>query len=102
MDGAHLRLTSTERKQLILSVFPAPAEVTSNGGKLRGRIQQPVAAKPEDRDFEKASVWRIELPAGVDLGVDPLLRLDYVGDVARVLLNGKLVTDDFYHPFTPS
>ncbi len=135
VDGAHLRLTSTDRDQLTLGVFPALAAVTSNGGKLRGKvdgiftrfaprppkgispkasfehiqaagpprdiplgkIKQPVAAAPEDRDFEKAAVWRIKLPAGVDLGVDPILRLDYVGDVARVLLDGKLVTDDFYN-----
>ena len=62
-----------------------------------GKIKQPVAAAPEDADFEKAAVWRIKLPADLDLTGDPLLRLDYIGDVARVMLNGKLVTDDFYN-----
>ena len=33
----------------------------------------------------------------MDLGTDPILRLHYVGDVARVTLNGKLLTDDFYN-----
>jgi beta-galactosidase len=62
-----------------------------------GKIKQPVAAAPEDPDFEKAAVWRIKLPADLDLTSDPLLRLDYVGDVARVMLNSKLATDDFYN-----
>ena len=135
VDGPHVRLTSADREQLTLGVFPAPAAVTSDGGKLHGKadgifsrfqphppksvslkasfekiqaagpprdiplgkIKQPVAAAPEDAGFEKAAVWRIKLPAGVDLGIDPLLRLDYVGDVARVMLNGTLVTDDFYN-----
>jgi hypothetical protein len=31
------------------------------------------------------------------LKTDPILRLHYSGDVARVLLNGKFITDDFYN-----
>ena len=135
VDEEHLQLTSANREELTVGVYPAPAHVSSGGNQLAGsadgifhrftppapaavavkpsfeqlqpagpprdislgKIKQPVAAAPEDSDFEKAAVWRIELPAGIDLGVDPLLRLHYVGDVARVLLNGKLVTDDFYN-----
>jgi hypothetical protein len=63
----------------------------------RGKIGQPVAAAPEDQDFAKAAVWRVKLPANLDLHADPLLRFHYVGDVARVTLNGKLITDDFYN-----
>jgi beta-galactosidase len=33
----------------------------------------------------------------VDLNTGPILRLNDVGDVARVTLNGKLLTDDFYN-----
>jgi hypothetical protein len=62
-----------------------------------GKIEQPVATAPLDTDFEKAAVWRVKIPEGVDLGADPILRLHYVGDVARVTLNGKLLTDDFYN-----
>jgi hypothetical protein len=62
-----------------------------------GKISQPVAAEPNDADFEKAAVWRIKLPAGLDLGLDPILRIRYVGDVARVTLSGKLITDNFYN-----
>jgi hypothetical protein len=62
-----------------------------------GAIQQPVATAPLDADFEKAAVWRIKLPNDIDLSTDPILRLHYVGDVARVMLNGKFITDDFYN-----
>ncbi len=62
-----------------------------------GNIRQAVAAAPEDVDFEKAAVWRIKLPAGLDMDADPVLRLHYAGDVARVTLDGRLLTDDFYN-----
>jgi hypothetical protein len=62
-----------------------------------GNIAQPVATAPLDSDFEKAAVWRVKIPAGVDLGDDPIVRLHYLGDVARVMLDGKFITDDFYN-----
>jgi hypothetical protein len=62
-----------------------------------GKINQPVATAPLDADFAKAAVWRVTLPPGLDLETDPLLRFDYVGDVARVMLDGKLLADDFYN-----
>jgi hypothetical protein len=62
-----------------------------------GKIEQPVATAPLDPDFEKAAVWRVKLPANIDLGSDPLLRFHYIGDVARVMLNGRFLTDDFYN-----
>lgn len=62
-----------------------------------GNASTPVAAEPTDEDFEQAAVWRIELPKDLDLATDPLLRLRYTGDVARIILNGHLLTDDFYN-----
>jgi len=62
-----------------------------------GKGSRPVAAQPEDADFEAAAIWKIKLPSNIRMETDPLLRLHYVGDVARVLLNGQLVTDDFYN-----
>jgi len=62
-----------------------------------GKIGQPVATAPVDPDFEKAAVWRIKMPADVELDTDPILRFHYVGDVARVMLNGRFITDDFYN-----
>ena len=61
------------------------------------RTAQPVAAAPDDADFAAAAVWRIRLPHDLDLSADPLLRVHYVGDVARVSLNGRLLDDDFYN-----
>jgi len=135
LDGNNLRLTSEDRDDLSVEIYPAPKTITVAGGSLRGnsngiferftpskpkavsrkatfdmlqtagpardiplgKIKQPVAAAPEDVDFEQAAVWRIKLPPDVDLAADPLLRINYIGDVARVLLDGKLVTDDFYN-----
>ena len=48
-------------------------------------------------DFAQAAVWRVKLSDKMGLGADPLLRLNYIGDVARVSINGKLLTDDFYN-----
>lgn len=60
-----------------------------------GQSRQPVAAAPTDADFAAAAVWRIALPADLDLAADPLLRLRYAGDVARVFIGGRLINDDY-------
>jgi beta-galactosidase len=79
----------------------AEIEVIQPAGPARkiplGKISRPVAAEPNDTDFEQAAVWRIKLPAQVDLTQDPILRLHYVGDAARLTLNGQLITDNFYN-----
>jgi hypothetical protein len=75
----------------ILQAAGAPREIPL------GKIKQPVAAAPEDPDFDKAAVWRMNLPSNLDLDCDPVLKLDYVGDVARLIVNGKFITDDFYN-----
>ncbi|MDI1336724.1 MAG: beta-galactosidase [Lacunisphaera sp.] len=76
-------------------------EQIKTAGPLRkiapGKIQQPVAAAPVDADFADAAVWRITVPRDDDLAADMLLRLNYTGDVARVYIGGKLITDDFYN-----
>ena len=55
-----------------------------------------IALAPTDSDFTNAAVWKIQLPNNLDLNSNPLLRIRYVGDVARLTLNGKLIEDDFY------
>jgi beta-galactosidase len=81
--------------------FNAAFKKIQDAGSLRevplGKIDQPVATAPLDADFDQAAVWRITIPKDVDLGTDPILRLHYVGDVARVMLDGKFITDDFYN-----
>lgn len=56
-----------------------------------------VAVAPVDADFSAAASWRIELPPTVDFSAAPLLRIRYVGDVARVRVGERLVLDDFYN-----
>lgn len=135
LDGAKLRLTSTNRANLSLDLYPAPKHLVVGGKKIAGKtdgvfarfspppppllvfaataeelqpagppreipmgkIRGAVAAAPEDSDFEKAAIWRIKLPADLDLNSNPMLKFRYVGDVARVTLDGKVLTDDFYN-----
>jgi beta-galactosidase len=97
-DGVFARFTP---------MAPEPVECKPTFERLRpagpprdipiGKIDQPVATAPLDADFDKAAVWRIHLPGNIDLSLDPILRLHYAGDVARVTLNSKLLTDDFYN-----
>lgn len=135
LDGTQLRLTSEDRADLNIGVYPSPVAVTFHDEVLRrkdhgifgeftpdaprpevyratlkqiqpagplrkiipGKIAQPVAAAPDEADFNAAAVWKVRLPSGIDPETDPILRLHYLGDVARVTLNGKLLTDDFYN-----
>jgi hypothetical protein len=97
-DGVFTRFTPI-RPRLVMTTAtvdkvqsPGPA-----GSIAMGKISKPVAEEPSDADFAQAAIWRIKLPRGLDLAADPILRLYYVGDVARVTLDGKLLTDDFYN-----
>jgi hypothetical protein len=116
VDGQTLRLQGETVGQLRASMMPpisherdhlpAPAapvvatvEPVKPAGPLR-KIQmgsQKVAAAPTDADFDDAAIWRIKLPEGTDANRKLLVRIHYVGDVARVDLDGKLIADDFYN-----
>lgn len=90
---------------LKVSAAVAPVAVNieqiKSAGPLRkialAKTPQPVAAAPADADFAHAAVWHIKLPAGLDLTADTLLRLNYTGDVARVYIGKKFITDDYYN-----
>jgi hypothetical protein len=56
-----------------------------------------VAEQPSDGDYHHAAAWRIKLPTDIDPRCDLLLRIEYTGDVARLELGGKLLTDNFYN-----
>jgi beta-galactosidase len=92
------------QSKLNLSGKGAPISVTAElvhpAGPLRkiepGKSKQPVAAAPVEADFANAAVWRIKLPADALRG-DGLLRFHYTGDVARVSIGGKFITDDYYN-----
>lgn len=79
----------------------AALEKVQPAGPLRtipiGKIAQPVATAPVDSDFQNAAIWNVKVPPNAGLNDDPILRIHYVGDVARVMLDNKLITDDFYN-----
>jgi len=60
-----------------------------------GKIATPVAVAPGDTDFAAAAVWQVSLPAGWEKA-DPILRIHYRGDVARVQISDQFITDNFY------
>jgi beta-galactosidase len=62
-----------------------------------GKSQKPVAAAPADADFANAAVWRIKLPYTLSFATNPVLSIKYIGDVARVRIGGKFITDDYYN-----
>ncbi|MBS0664386.1 MAG: beta-galactosidase [Verrucomicrobia bacterium] len=86
-------------EELAPATQPLKPELVQPAGPLRviRRAATPhgVAAAPTDADFAAAARWRIPLPAQLPPRV--MLRLHYVGDVARVYVNGQLVMDDFYN-----
>jgi len=58
---------------------------------------QGVAEAPAESDFDQAAAWQVKLPENTDPTRRLLFRIRYVGDVARVYLDGKLLTDNFYN-----
>ncbi len=64
---------------------------TINMGKAK------VAEMPHDPDFDQAAVWNISFTTDVDATRDIYLKIPYIGDVARVYLEDKLLTDNFYN-----
>jgi hypothetical protein len=55
-----------------------------------------IALAPTDSDFQNAAVWKISWPKKWSIDSNTLLRIRYVGDAARLTLNGKLIEDNFY------
>jgi beta-galactosidase len=87
-------------KKTKTSTVKVKAELLQSAGLARevplssGKVH--IAIAPDDSDFTNAVVWKIKLPAKLDLSLNPILRIHYVGDVARLTLNGKLIDDNFY------
>jgi beta-galactosidase len=84
----------------VVSLSPGVTKI-HDAGQARvipiGKISEPEATEPGDADFGAAAEWRINLPPGVDMASNPILRIRYIGDVARFTLNGRLLVDDFYN-----
>ncbi|MGA1236751.1 MAG: beta-galactosidase [Limisphaerales bacterium] len=49
-----------------------------------------------ESEWERAAVWKVQVPETV-AGEDLLMRIMYVGDVARLYAGGRMVADQFYH-----
>jgi beta-galactosidase len=57
-----------------------------------------VALAPTAADFERAGEWRIAVPENALKNLSNLfLRIQYVGDVGRLLSGGRLLDDNFYN-----
>jgi beta-galactosidase len=57
-----------------------------------------VAAAPDDKDFEKAAIWRLTFPNTTLQGLsDIFLDIDYVGDAGRLYEGSRLLDDNFYN-----
>jgi beta-galactosidase len=57
-----------------------------------------IATAPTDAEFASAAKWSLAIPSSDWAGVNDLfLQADYLGDVARLMSNGKLLTDNFYN-----
>jgi len=96
------QVSITEVKTELLQPAGPAREIPFSGGKSH------LALAPTDADFTQAAVWKITLPdrnAGLRSGASPasgpgrkpaLLRIHYIGDAARLTLNGRLLDDNFY------
>jgi beta-galactosidase len=62
------------------------------------KMGKEVAMAPDESAFETAAKWKLSVPP-VDPGVasNVFLRIHYEGDVARLYVDGKLFTDNFYN-----
>jgi beta-galactosidase len=95
-DGLFTRYSAGE-------LLPPPLHVNWTPVKAAGPARhvsigpRGVAQAPSDADFAQAAVWQIHLPPDTSPDRRLLLRMHYVGDVARVTLDGKLLTDNFYN-----
>jgi hypothetical protein len=82
-------------------VAPVVLELLKNPGALRDwKSRNPefsLPVSPGINDFQSAAVWKVKLPENLDMASNPILRIHYVGDVARLTLNGRLLNDDFYN-----
>ena len=55
-------------------------------------------AVPTAEEIELAPRWQIRLPSDAFVGVSDLfLKVEYLGDIARLSADGHLLTDDFYN-----
>jgi hypothetical protein len=60
-----------------------------------------VAQAPEEKAFDAAAEWQLNLAQPLPAGVSDLwLNVDYEGDIGRLYVGKSLVDDDFFHGAT--
>ncbi|MGD0463255.1 MAG: beta-galactosidase [Tepidisphaeraceae bacterium] len=94
-DGLFARYSAT----ISPKAFDVSARQTSPSGLPRplrmGKRRKP--EPPVDADFDAAATWQITVPHNALDGVqNVLLKINYVGDVARAYIGDRLIDDDFY------
>jgi hypothetical protein len=96
----HLNFREPERKvalQWVQTRAVGKAPSTAFGSKLPWQHGAVVMA-PDDSSFSQAGEWKIVVPQGAFDGLSDLyLGVHYQGDEARLLGNGRLLTDNFFN-----
>jgi hypothetical protein len=108
--SVHLNAKSEQSAQDYSATVPAVhpilhfKKISKAGDVPPARLGSPVswrkavAIAPNDADFDHAAKWSITIPPSDWVGAhDLFLNVKYVGDVARLVSDGKLLTDDFYN-----
>ena len=95
-DGGYVFESKPSVKSL-----PVTLDLVQNPGpprEWRSRSREySLPVSPGEKGFQSAAVWRVRLPSDLNMEANPILRIHYKGDVARLTLNGRLLNDDFYN-----
>ena len=89
----------------VFSAHIAPESASANLEKVHDAnttspptLGKEVATAPKESAFATAALWTIDVPRAESRSADDLfLQIDYEGDVARLYVDGKLFTDNFYN-----
>jgi len=82
------RRIEVRARRLRAAAPPAPVRIGPAG----------VATVPDEAAWQHAETWQVTLPPdALHDAADAFLVVNYVGDVARACVDGRLVADDFYN-----
>jgi hypothetical protein len=117
-DGDTLRIQGQDPEMLTASVYengtfnpvriepaarPKSAQATLEKVKDAGPLRTiktgaaRVLEQPCDEEFAQAAEWRVKFDGPINPLLHSILRVHYVGDVARAYAGETLLTDDFYN-----
>lgn len=99
-DGIFQRYESTGKfptADLVVEIKPLAEAAPSQPAKINPNPRRHVALEPDDADFDRAAVWRLQLPpAARTSAARTLLQISYEGDVARLYAGSRFDNDNFY------